>query len=68
MRTYQELHAEYTTGEAAHYLGISRGHLEHMRPRGFGPVYSRRGRRCFYRVADLDAWAAQRRGAPRQSK
>lgn len=34
---------------------------------GTGPVYQLSGRFPLYRVADLDAWAAQQVSAPRRS-
>lgn len=50
-----------TTHEAADYLRLSPKTLEKHRVTGEGPVYHRLGRRVFYRVEDLNAWAATKR-------
>lgn len=46
------------TGDAANFLGISRGTLEHWRthtpPKG--PAYVRLGHQVRYRTADLATW------------
>jgi excisionase family DNA binding protein len=46
------------TGDAAAYLGISRGTLEHWRTESppKGPPYVRLGFQVRYRAADLAAW------------
>ncbi len=49
----------YDSGAAALYLGLSRRTLEKWRLTGQGPPYSKRGRRCLYRLEDLDAWAEE---------
>jgi hypothetical protein len=45
------------TRTAAIYLGLSPRTLEKWRLTGQGPSYVKRGRRCLYRLEDLDAWA-----------
>jgi hypothetical protein len=45
------------TRAAALYLGLSPRTLEKWRMTGQGPSYTKRGRRCLYRLEDLDAWA-----------
>jgi hypothetical protein len=45
------------TRTAAIYLGLSPRTLEKWRLTGQGPSYIKRGRRCLYRLEDLDAWA-----------
>lgn len=52
---------------AAAYLGLCRNMLWHWRRYGGGPAYVRLGpaHAVGYAVADLDAWIAERRVAPR---
>lgn len=45
------------TKEAAKILGLSAGTLEVWRCYGRGPRYKKIGRRVFYDVADLEAFA-----------
>lgn len=47
----------HDTRAAALYLGLSPRTLEKWRLSGEGPSYFKRGRRCLYRLDDLDAWA-----------
>ena len=47
----------HNTRAAALYLGFSPRTLEKWRMTGQGPSYTKRGRRCLYRLEDLDAWA-----------
>jgi len=42
---------------AALYLGLSPRTLEKWRLTGQGPLYTKRGRRCVYRLEYLDVWA-----------
>lgn len=49
----------FDSGAAALYLGLSRRTLEKWRLTGQGPPYSKRGRRCLYRLEDLDAWVEE---------
>lgn len=51
----------FSTQQAAVYLGLSRRTLEGFRCRGGGPAFSKAGRRCLYRLQDLDAWAEANR-------
>lgn len=53
------------TREAADRVGMSPGTLASYRVRGGGPVYMRLGGSVRYRIEDLDAWAAGRRGRRR---
>ena len=50
-----------TNDEAADYLRLSPRTLEKQRVIGGGPKFRKFGRRVMYAVADLDAWADQRR-------
>ena len=50
-----------TNDEAAEYLRLSPRTLEKQRVIGGGPKFRKFGRRVMYAVADLDAWAADRR-------
>lgn len=43
--------------QAAHYLGLSKRHLERMRSRGDGPPFRRHARCVRYHVDDLMAWS-----------
>lgn len=45
---------------AAAIVGLSYKTLNSMRTRGGGPRYAKLGRRVVYRVADLQAWIAER--------
>lgn len=45
-----------STADAAAVLGLSKSTLDKMRCDGRGPRYLRVGKRCFYRLADLDAY------------
>ena len=49
------------TGDAAAYLGISRGTLEHWRTERpiKGPTHVRLGFQVRYRISDLEAWLEQ---------
>ena len=47
--------------EAADYLRLSPRTLEKQRVLGGGPKFRKFGRRVMYAVADLDAWAEDRR-------
>jgi hypothetical protein len=49
------------TEAAARYLALEAHTLECYRSRGGGPVFYKFGKWVRYAVADLDAWAAQRR-------
>jgi hypothetical protein len=51
----------HSTRTAALYLGLSPRTLEKWRLLGQGPSYVKRGRRCLYRLEDLDAWAEEGR-------
>jgi hypothetical protein len=55
------------TGDAAAYLGISRGTLEHWRTESppKGPAYIRLGFQVRYRTADLVAWIERNVVMPR---
>jgi len=44
--------------EAATLLGLSPRTLERFRCTGFGPAFSKLGRRVLYRQSDLDEWIA----------
>jgi excisionase family DNA binding protein len=55
--------AYFSTLQAANYLGLSRRTLEGFRCRGGGPAFVKAGRRCLYRLEDLDAWALANRRA-----
>lgn len=47
--------------EAAAYLNLSPRTLEKQRVFGGGPRFRKFGRRVLYALADLDAWANERR-------
>jgi len=50
-----------STPQAATYTGLAAATLEGLRCRGGGPQFIRYGRKAVrYRVADLDAWIAER--------
>ena len=51
----------FDTRHAAGYLGLSHRTLDGYRVSGEGPAFHRFGNRVRYRIADLDAWAAERR-------
>ena len=51
----------FDTRRAADYLDLSSRTLDGYRVSGDGPAFHRFGNRIRYRLADLDAWAAQRR-------
>jgi DNA-binding transcriptional MerR regulator len=52
------------TSDAAQYLGgVSEDTLRYWRYAGTGPRSYRLGRRCYYDVADLDAWIAEQKFA-----
>lgn len=53
-----------TTKLAARYLGISVSLLNKLRGTGQGPAVQVYGKRCVYRRADLDAFAAAHRVEP----
>jgi len=46
------------TGQAAHYVGLSRRTLEKMRTTGGGPLFRKHGRYVRYHIDDLDEWSA----------
>lgn len=48
------------TNGAAERIGLSAHTLNNMRVRGVGPRFMKLGRAVRYRVADLDAWMAER--------
>ncbi len=51
-----------TVGEAAHYLRVSKSHLDKLRSAGGGPAYHRLGRRrVVYRRKELEDWVRARR-------
>ena len=59
----------HNTRAAALYLGLSPRTLEKWRLIGQGPPYTKRGRRCLYRLEDLDSWAeAGLRGSTSQKR
>lgn len=49
------------SGNAAVYLGVSPKSLAVLRSIGGGPAYFKLGKRCFYKLDDLQAWVAARR-------
>ena len=49
-----------TTSEAAEYLKIKPSTLEQWRWNGRSPRFCKIGRSCRYRIADLDAFLAER--------
>ena len=51
----------FDTTLAAGYLGLSRRTLDGYRVSGDGPAFHRFGNRVRYRMADLEAWAGERR-------
>jgi hypothetical protein len=52
-----------SNAQAAAYLNLSPRTLEKQRVIGGGPRFRKFGRRVVYAVADLDAWADERRCA-----
>ncbi len=48
------------TKGAAERIGLAVKTLENMRTRGDGPRFLKLGRAVRYRLADLDAWMAER--------
>lgn len=54
-------HTYLDTIQAAEYLNLSRRTLEGFRYRGGGPVFVKAGRRCLYRLEDLDQWTTSLR-------
>lgn len=54
------MHIILNTVEAASYLGLAQGTLEHFRVRGDGPKFMKFGRSVRYRQADLDDWMESR--------
>lgn len=59
------MHQYLSTHEAAVHLGLKDQTLRAWRLRGVGPPYHRLGShpraRCIYKLADLEAWLAERR-------
>ncbi|MCH4151437.1 MAG: DNA-binding protein [Sphingobium sp.] len=53
--------------QARHGLPCAMQTLARKAVEGTGPLYHLSGRFPLYRVADLDAWAAQQLSAPRRS-
>ena len=53
-----------TTFEASSYLRASHKTLEKWRSTGDGPAFLRLGRKCFYTLECLDAWARSQRKRP----
>jgi len=52
------------TDQAAHYLGVSRRHLQRLRAKAEGPKWRRHMTTVQYHVDDLIAWSeAQAKGA-----
>ena len=49
-----------TQTEAARYLRLSQRSLERWRVSGFGPRFTKAGRRVLYQRKELDAWAEAR--------
>ena len=49
-----------TAKDVAARIHVSEKTLERMRRDGDGPRYVKAGRRCLYRVQDLDAWLVGR--------
>lgn len=47
-----------SAAQTANRLGLSVSTLAKMRLSGFGPTYSKLGRRVVYRLEDLEAWIA----------
>lgn len=55
------------SGEAAHYLGIARSYLAHLRREGRGPrAYYPAGGHPRYLLSELDAWARGQSTLPRE--
>lgn len=52
------------TAQAAHYLGVSKGHLEKLRARGDGPFFRRHAAMTQYHIDDLDRWSRSRIKGP----
>jgi hypothetical protein len=52
-----------STREAAEYLSLPESTLRYYRHVGIGPASYVLGRRVFYDVSDLDAWAEAQRTA-----
>ena len=54
---------EFTTSEAARFLGCSAGYLMKARQIGYGPAFQRRWKRrgIFYLRRDLEEWRRGRR-------
>lgn len=50
----------YSNREAAEFLRLSPRTLEKYRVIGGGPPFRKFGRRVFYTLPELEAWAAQR--------
>lgn len=62
----------FSRAEAADYITakgapISKNTLTKLACIGGGPIYRRFGNRSLYMSADLDAWLAERIGAPMRS-
>jgi hypothetical protein len=56
--------ARLGTKDAAQYLGgVSEDTMRYWRYAGTGPSSYRLGRRCYYDVADLDAWIGDQKVA-----
>lgn len=49
-----------TTAEAAELYRLNPGYLRQLRVKGGGPRFTKLGRACRYRMADLLAWAQER--------
>lgn len=54
-----------TSADVARRLGLPRARVDKMRRNGTGPRFARLGHRTVrYRVADLEAWLAERASSP----
>jgi hypothetical protein len=48
------------TAQAAHFLGVSKVHLERLRSRGEGPLWRRHATMALYHIGDLERWSLSR--------
>jgi hypothetical protein len=63
-RSRDPIPARLRTKDAAEYLGgVSEDTLRYWRYAGTGPRSYRLGRRCYYDMADLNAWIAEQKSA-----
>jgi hypothetical protein len=60
MQTQQNPSKLLDSKETAELLRTTPGNLSQWRHKRFGPPFIRSGRKCLYRLSDVERWLAQR--------